>query len=116
MTTTMTPLTQRQQQLIAKNVLAACKDITKLNKTGYDFLYQASGFIAHYNLQGFIDHYSDYSLEDDLASNARSNQWHNFRTGERNANYYHAKRECYNMILGGLAAKEFMREHLIHIG
>ena len=37
----MTPLTQRQKQLIAKNVIAACKDNEKLNKTGYNFLYLA---------------------------------------------------------------------------
>jgi len=49
----MTPLTQRQKQLIAKNILAACKDITKLNKTGYDFINVANGFIAHYDLQGY---------------------------------------------------------------
>lgn len=120
----MTPLTQRQKQLIAKNVLAACKDINKLNKTGYDFLYLASGFIAHYNLQGFIAHYSEHDLQADIERNARQNQWHNFRQGERDADYYHAKRDAYNMILGGLVAademdaQQFMRDHfqVIHIG
>ncbi len=89
----MTPLTQRQKQIIAKNVLAACKDINKLNKTGYNFLYLASGFIAHYNLQGFIAYYSEHSLKADIERNAKPNQWHNFRQGERDADYYHAKRE-----------------------
>ena len=117
----MTPLTQRQKQLISKNVLAACKDITKLNKTGYNFLYLASGFIAHYNLQGFIAYYSEHDLQADIERNARQNQWHNFRAGERDADYYHSKRDCYNMILGGLVAKDvqsFMRSHfqIIHIG
>jgi hypothetical protein len=102
----MTPLTQRQKQLISKNVLAACKDITKLNKTGYNFLYLASGFIAHYNLQGFIAYYSEHDLQADIERNARQNQWHNFRAGERDADYYHSKRDCYNMILGGFVAKE----------
>lgn len=119
----MTPLTQRQKQLITKNVLAACRDITKLNKTGYDFLYLASGFIAHYNLEGFKAHYADGSLQRDIERNARANQWSNFRQGERDANYYHAKRDCYNMILGGLVARDeldaqaFMRDHftLVHI-
>lgn len=102
----MTPLTLRQKQLITKNVLAACKDITKLNKTGYNFLYLASGFIAHYNLQGFIAYYSEHSLEADIDRNARFNQWHNFRQGERDADYYHSKRDAYNMILGGLVARD----------
>jgi hypothetical protein len=119
----MTPLTTRQQQLITNNVLAACKDITKLNKTGYNFLYLASGFIAHYNLQGFIAHYSEHDLQSDIERYARQNQWNNFRTGERDADYYHLKRDCYNMILGALGARyinaeQFMRDHfqIIHIG
>jgi len=103
----MTPLTQRQKELIAKNVLAACKDIEKLNKTGYDFLYLAQGFIAHYNLGGFKAYYSDGSLQRDIERNARANQWNNFRKGERDADYYHSKRDCYNMILGGLVANEY---------
>ena len=107
----MSPLNQRQQQLIVKNVLAACKNITTLNKTGYNFLCLASGFMAHYNLSGFIAHYSEHSLEEDLARNANFNQWHNFRVGERNADYYHSKRDCYNKILGGLAADEFIARH-----
>lgn len=35
------------------------KDITKLNKPTYNFLYLLSGFIAHYNLYGFQDYYQD---------------------------------------------------------
>lgn len=119
----MTPLTQRQKQLIAKNVLAACKDINKLNKTGYNFLYLASGFIAHYDLEGFKAYYSEHSLQDDIERNARMNQWSNFRPGERDYDYYMAKRDCYNMILGGIVAEEtsamrFMRDHftIVHIG
>lgn len=117
----MTPLTTRQKQLIAKNVLAACKDINKLNKTGYNFLYLASGFIAHYNLEGFKAYYSEHDLQADIERNAKPNQWNNFRAGERDADYYHSKRDCYNMILGGLVANEvqsFMRSHfqIIHIG
>jgi len=121
---TMTPLTQRQKQLIANNVLAACKDISKLNKTGYNFLYVASGFIAHYNLEGFKAYYSEHSLKQDIERNAKANQWTNFRNGERDADYYHAKRDAYNMILGGLVAadeldaRQFMRDHftIVHIG
>jgi hypothetical protein len=102
----MTPLTTRQKQLIAKNVLAACKDITKLNKTGYNFLYLANGFIAHYNLEGFKAYYSEHDLQADIERNAVSNQWRNFRQGERDYDYYMEKRDCYNMILGGFVASE----------
>lgn len=125
----MTPMTQREKELTSKNVLAACKDITKLNKRGYNFLYLASGFIAHYDINGFIAYYSEHSLQQDIERNAKANQWNNFRKGERDADYYHAKRDCYNMILGGLVARqafdehfnnpvEFMRKHftVIHIG
>jgi len=120
----MTPLTNREKQLITKNVLAACKDITKLNTCGYDFLYLASGFIAHYNLQGFKNYYSDGSLQRDIERNARANQWSNFRQGEGYYDYYMAKRDCYNMILGGLVARDelnaqnLMRDHfsIVHIG
>ena len=119
----MTPLTQRQKELITKNVLAACKDINKLTKTGYNFLYLSQGFIAQYSLQGFKDYYSDGSLQRDIERNARANQWSNFRKGERDADYFHAKRYCYNMILGGLVARDeldaqnFMRDHftIVHI-
>lgn len=116
----MTPLTQRQKQLIAKNILDACKDINKLNKTGYNFLSVAFGFIAHYGLNGFKAYYSEHNLQHDIERNARQNQWHNFRPGENNYDYYMSKRDCYNMILGGLVADEvqsFMRSHfqIIHI-
>jgi len=109
----MTPLTDIQQTRIVNNVIAACRDITKLNKTGYDFLYLASGFIAHYNRAGFIGHYYDKpgSLQADIEANARANQWHNFRAGERDADYYHSKRDTYNAILGRLCAAEYFKRH-----
>lgn len=115
----MTPLTQTQQANIVSNVLAACKDISKLNRTGYGFINLASGFIAHYNLEGFKAAYSEPgSLQRDIEANARQNQWSNFRTGERDADYYHSKRDTYNKILGHFCAHEFMRQHVtfIHIG
>lgn len=106
----MTPLTTRQQQLIAKNVLAACKDITKLNKTGYNFLSLANGFIAHYDLEGFKAYYSENDLQADIERNYLQNQWRNFRQGERNYDYYMSKRETYNMILGGFVAREMVNQ------
>jgi hypothetical protein len=100
----MTPLTQAQQGNIVRNVTAACKNIDKLNRTGYQFLNLASGFIAHYDLSGFKSYYDEPgSLQRDIEANARQNQWTNFRAGERDADYYHSKRDTYNKILNQLA-------------
>ena len=113
------PLTPAQQTRIVNNVTAACRDINKLNSTGYNFLHLASGFIAHYNIDGFKAHYSEPgSLQADIEANARANQWHNFRKGERDADYYHSKRDTYNAILGRFCAQQFIRDHfqIIHIG
>jgi len=86
----MTPLTERQKTLIVNNVIKAVKNIDNLNKTGYNFLYLASGFIASYTGQ---------SLKQDIISFAGSNQWNNFRPGERDYDYYMAKKDVYNRIL-----------------
>lgn len=102
----MQPLTTKTQALIIKNVIAACGNIEKLNKTGYEFLYFCSGFIAHYDLEGFKDYYRDHSLIADIEANYAQNQWRNYRTGERFADYYHSKRDIYNAILGNLLAVE----------
>ena len=97
----MEALTLKQQQLIVKNILAACKDIRKLNGTGYKFIYLAGGFIAHYNLMGFKDNYSDGTLSQDIKVCAHMNQYENFRVSP-DAAYYNAKRDTYNLILKGL--------------
>ena len=52
------PLTEKQEDSIVNNICAACKDINKLAKRGYNYIYLASGFIAHYNRFGFMQHYS----------------------------------------------------------
>jgi hypothetical protein len=112
----MEPLTKRQQQLIARNIIAACRDIEKLNGTGYRFIMNCSGFIAHYDINGFKAAYSEPgSLQRDIERNARQNQWHNFRPGERDADYYHSKRDTYNAILGAFCAHQFMRDHFTHV-
>ena len=95
----MTPLTERQKTLIVNNVVKACKNIDNLSKTGYNFLYLASGFIAHYDLYGFIATYTGRSLKRDIISFAGQNQWNNFHPGERDYDYYMAKKEVYNRIL-----------------
>ena len=35
------------------------RDMNNLTKVAYDFIYQQSGFIAHYNYNGFIEYYED---------------------------------------------------------
>jgi len=95
----MTPLSERQKTLIVNNVVKAVKNIDNLNKTGYNFLYLCSGFIAHYDLYGFISSYTGESLKRDIVSFAGQNQWNNFRPGERDYDYYMAKKEVYNRIL-----------------
>ena len=99
----MTPLTERQKTLIVNNVIKAVKNIDNLNKTGYNFLYLASGFIAHYDLYGFIASYTGKSLKQDIISYAGQNQWNNFRPGERDYDYYMAKKDVYNRILKVIA-------------
>ena len=92
-------LTERQKTLIVNNVVKACKNIDNLNKTGYNFLYLASGFIAHYDLYGFIANYTGQSLKRDIISFAGQNQWNNFHPGERDYDYYMAKKDVYNRIV-----------------
>lgn len=98
------PLTDNQIKRIVNNIVAACKDITKLNKTGYNFIYLASRFIAHYDLHGFIAHYSDEGndLKTDILQAQSANQWNNFRPGEQNYEYYMSKKRCYNAIVDKL--------------
>ena len=95
----LTPPTERQKTLIVSNVVKAVKNIDNLNKTGYNFVYQCSGFIAHYDLYGFIESYTGESLKRDLISYAGQNQWNNFRPGERDYDYMMAKKDVYNRII-----------------
>jgi hypothetical protein len=92
------PLTTKQQDLIVKNVVAACKDIEKLNGTGYGFVYLASGFIAHYNINGFKAFYSDADLKRDILRNQKYNQWNNFTEKDSDYAYYMTKKSVYNRI------------------
>ncbi len=96
------PLTDRQQTLIVNNVIAATKDITKLSRNGYKYLYLCSGFIAHYNQYGFIEYYKTHSLYNDLVQNMNANMWKNFRQGDQNYDYYMSKALVYNKILSKL--------------
>lgn len=97
-------LTERQKSLIVANVVKACEDSSKLNGTGYHYLYLCSGFIAHYDKFGFISEYAPAGkLKRDILQNARQNQWSNFRPGERDYDYYMSKADVYNRIIAQIA-------------
>lgn len=98
----LTPMTTKEQDLTVKAVLSACRDITKLNKRAYNFLYLCSGFIAHYNRNGFIGHYSDASLVQDIIDNQTHNQWRNFSPDHKDYDYMMAKKDVYNRIVEAL--------------
>jgi hypothetical protein len=97
------PIGQETQKRIASNVAKAVKDIDKLSKTAYKYLYLCSGFIAHYDYWGFVRHYKyDGNLRADLIANMNQNQWRNFRPGERDYEYYKSKADTYNAIMAQL--------------
>jgi len=89
---------EKQCTLIVNNIVKACKDISKLNKTGYNFIYLASGFIAHYDLYGFINYYKRASLREDILAFQSQNQWKNFHLGEKDYEYQMQKKDIYNRI------------------
>lgn len=98
------PISEALKARIVANVLKACQDITKLNRTGYNYLYLCSGFIAHYGLGGFIDHYSQqfFNLSADILFYERANVWDNFHPGEENYEYYQSRADVYRRIVQGL--------------
>ena len=100
----MKPITEKTKNSILRSIKQMVKfnDMSKMTKETYNFLYLASGFIAHYNLYGFIDYYNSqggvFALVKDILDNKRNNQWDNFRKGEANYDYYMSKKEVYNAI------------------
>ena len=100
----MIALNERQKTLIVNNVVKACKDSSKLNGTGYNFLYLCAGFIAHYDKFGFQSEYSlAGTLKRDILRNLRANQYSNFRPGEKYYEYYQSKADVYNRIVREIA-------------
>jgi hypothetical protein len=96
----LTPYTERQKTLIVNNIVRACGDIEKLNRTGYKFIYLAQGFIAHYDLYGFRAAYAvPGSLAWDIMRNCSINQWNNFHSSDPDYAYYMSKRDVYNRIV-----------------
>lgn len=105
----MEPFTAKQQQLIVNNILAACRDISKLKGPAYRFISGCSGFIAHYNIDGFKAHYDDKwghycdnNLKADILEYQRFNQWSNFQPSDRDYSYYMSKKSIYNTIVNGI--------------
>lgn len=98
----MEPYTVKQQQNIVNNILAACRDISKLKGPAYRFISGCSGFIAHYNIDGFKAHYDDNNLKADILLCQRLNQWANFRPGERDYEYNMTRKTIYNTICNNL--------------
>ena len=106
-------LTDRQETLIYNNVIrAATENICKLNRTGYNFLYLCSGFIAHYNVAGFTDYYlrtglygSKSALAADILANKEANKWSNFRPGDEHYAYYKQKADLYARIVRTIETK-----------
>jgi hypothetical protein len=99
------PLSDRQTKMIVSNIAKVAKtgDTNYLTKQAYRFLNLSSGFIAHYNLFGFRAYYADQGdLATDILNNRPNNQWANFRPGEKDYEYYMAKRDCYNRICTAL--------------
>ena len=94
----MTPIDQKTQLLIVRNIVSACKNIERLNGTGYQFISGCSGFIAHYDLGGFRATYTGAELRRDILAMQRQNQWGNFRPGERDYEYYMSKKWIYNAV------------------
>ena len=97
----LAPLEAGKKNRILRNIglMFLQQDINQLDKHGYNFLYLASGFIAHYNLGGFIEHYgSTQALGRDILDNKSNNQWGNFSKGERDYEYMMQKKEIYNQI------------------
>ena len=95
------PITEGEKNRILRNIglMFKAKNIELLDKYGYNFLYLASGFIAHYDRGGFIHAYgSTQALAQDILSNQSNNQWGNFHKGENCYEYYMQKKEIYNRI------------------
>lgn len=99
----MEPMTEAEQTLTIKNVISACRDIRKLNKRGYNFLYLASGFIAHYDIHGFMFYYGEPGkLRLDILRYQSANTWSNFIPGQEHYEYYMAKAKVYSAIVDAI--------------
>jgi hypothetical protein len=100
----MKVLSTTQEHRIINNIVIACNDITKLNKTSYNWLKNCSGFYAHYDRNGFITYYHpNYrgyfeSLRQAILRNKKENQYLNPNYGLRDYDYMMQKKNMYNEI------------------
>lgn len=98
----MKPLTPRQKTLIVNSfkTVFLTGDIEKLTPAAYKYIYQASGFIAHYNLHGFRDAYREVTLlKQDILRQAESNLWKNFSPQDKDYDYYMEKSAVYRSLV-----------------
>jgi len=95
--------------------IIAKKDISFLTKDCYDFLYNLSGFIAHYDINGFADYYQNIAfLVKDLQNSSDLYDFERYTTDEFFAKseqhqYYADKAELLKIIkniVSGIKLKE----------
>lgn len=101
----MAPITEKEKAAIIKNITEVVRtsDIQLLSKKSYDFLYLASGFIAHYDHSGFKSYYEHgWALRRDIFEYRSINQWDNFYRGEKDYEYYMSKKDLYNRICAAI--------------
>jgi hypothetical protein len=95
----LTPISENDERLTIQSCIRALRDINKLEKRSYNFLYLASGFIAHYDIYGFASYYGTAKrLAEDVINNRDTNQWRNFFPGQENYEYYMQKKRIYNAV------------------
>jgi hypothetical protein len=93
------PFSVEEEQRIIRDCVKAANNIETLTDKAYRFLNLSNDFIAHYNKFGFMDYYREPgSLKKDILTNQQNNQWGNFRSGEREYEYYMQKKNIYNAV------------------
>lgn len=101
----LTLLTRSQMIRIANNIAKVIRwrNIEKLSRQSYNYLYLCSGFIAHYDFAGFKAYYADTALlKADILQNHESNKWRNFRPGDKDYEYYFNKALLYDGIVNAI--------------
>lgn len=98
----MEPITAAEEKQIVNSIkrVFAKNDIEALTKKAYNFIYLASGFIAHYDIYGFRGVYANpKDLARELIQNKEINKWENFHPGERDYEYYMSKARVYKELV-----------------
>jgi hypothetical protein len=104
------PKTEATMARIVNSVDKAIRwrNIEKLTKQAYNYLYLCQGFIAHYDYYGFKAYYTDTAtLKADILQNHESNKWRNFRPGDKDYEYYHNKALLYDAIVNAIKPDEW---------